>query len=136
MSETEVLGRLRPLVAEVLSVAPEKIGPESVLMADLGAESIDLLDLSFRIEEVFHVTIESNEVEREASKRVPGVLYETDGQLTAEALAEIRQSLPELDGSKLVRGLRKSDLPSLLNVQFFVKLIVRKLNEKERMAHA
>ena len=43
-------------------------GPESVLVADLGAESIDLLDLSFVIEETFNVTIEGNEIEREAEQ--------------------------------------------------------------------
>src|SRR5512139_299785 len=102
MTEPEILERLKPLLLEVLSVAPEKIQPGSALVADLGAESIDLLDLSFRIEETFSVTIESNEIEREATKRLPGGVYEKDGRLTGEALAEIRQSLPELDASKVV----------------------------------
>ncbi len=136
MSESEILERLKPLLSEVLGVTPEKVLPESVLMADLGAESIDLLDLSFRIEEAFKVTMESNEIEREASKRLPGGVFETDGRLTEEALAEIRRSLPELDSAKLVTGLRKIELPSLLTVQFFVKLIARKLAEKERVVHA
>jgi len=135
-SENEIFERLRPLLVEVLGVPMEKIHPESVLVADLGAESIDLLDLSFRIEETFSVTIEGNEIEREASKRLPAGVYEKDGRLTDEALAEIGRSLPELDAGKLVKGLRKMDLPSLLTVQFFVRLIVRKLAEKERVVHA
>ena len=93
MTENEIFERLKPLLVEVLGVAPEKIRSESVLVADLGAESIDLLDLSFRIEETFHVTIEANEIEREASKRLPGGVYEKDGWLTEEALAEIRKSV-------------------------------------------
>jgi hypothetical protein len=83
---------------------------------DLGAESIDLLDLSFRIEEQFQVTIEANEIEREAKKRLPDGVCEKDGFLTEEALAEIRRAAPELPADRLVKGLRKTDLPSLLTV--------------------
>ncbi len=136
MTETEIFERLKPLLVEVLGVAPDKILLSSVLVADLGAESIDLLDLSFRIEETFKVSIEGNEIEREASKRLPGGVYEKDGRLTDAALDEIRRSLPELEAARLVSGLRKMDLPSLLTVQFFVRLIVRKLKEKEGIVHA
>ncbi|SPE59140.1 putative Acyl carrier protein [Verrucomicrobia bacterium] len=136
MTENDMFERLKPLLVEVLGVAPEKILPESVLVGDLGAESIDLLDLSFRIEETFGVTIESNEIEREASKRLPGGVYEKGGRLTEEALTEIRKALPELDRGKLVSGLRKTELPSLLTVRFFVMLIARKLSEKEGATHA
>ena len=136
MAENDIFERLKPLLVEVLGVAPEKIHPESVLVADLGAESLDLLDLSFRIEEVFNVTIESNEIELEAGKRLPGGVYEKDGRLTDEALAEIRKALPELDRGKLVSGLKKMDLPSLLTVEFFVTLIARKLTERAGVDHA
>ena len=136
MTEPEILEKLKPLLIEVLGVTQDKILLSSVLVTDLGAESIDLLDLSFRIEETFNVTIEGNEIEREASKPLPGGVYEKDGRFTDEALAEIRKALPELDRGRLVSGLRKMDLPSLLTVEFFVKLIARKLTEKAGVAHA
>jgi acyl carrier protein len=129
-TDEEILEELKPLLAEVLGVAPERIHRKSVLVADLGAESIDLLDLSFRIEERFRVTIEANEIEQEARQRMPGGVYERDGFLTDEALAEIRRAAPELDPAKLVQGLRKVDLPALLTVGFFVQLIARKLATK------
>lgn len=136
-TDQEVFEQLKPLLVEVLGVSAEEIQMDSVLVADLGAESIDLLDLSFRIEEHFQVTIEANEIEREAKKRLPGGAYEKDGYLTEEALAEIRKSVPELDQSRITKGLRKTDLPSLLNVAFFVKLIARKLGAKqEGVVHA
>ena len=47
--------------------------------------------------------------------------------LTEEALTEIRRAAPELNPAKLVKGLRKADLPTLLTVAFFVRLIQRKL---------
>jgi acyl carrier protein len=130
MTNQEIFEELKPLLVEVLGVAPETIRLESVLVSDLGAESIDLLDLSFRIEEKFQLRVEANEIEREAKKRIPGGAYEKDGYLTEAALDEIRRSLPELDTGKLVKGLRKMDMPALLTVSFFVHLIARKLAGK------
>lgn len=127
MTEKEIFEELKPVLVEVLGVPVEKIRFDSVLVSELGAESIDLLDLSFRIEEKFQVRIEGNEIEREARQRVPDGVFERDGFLTEAALAEIRKSLPELDSRKLAKGLRKMDLPSLLTVSFFVRLIARKL---------
>jgi acyl carrier protein len=126
MTDPEIFEELKPLLVEVLGVSTERIGLDSVLVSDLGAESIDLLDLSFRIEEKFRVRIEANEIELEAKQRLPDGLYEEDGLLTEAALAEIRKSVPELDAGKLVKGLRKMDLPALLTVSFFVHLIARK----------
>ena len=136
-TEQEIFEELKPLLQEALGVRSDQVHLSSVLVADLGAESIDLLDLSFQIEDKFKVTIEANEVEREARKRRPEALYEKEGILTDEALVEIRASAPELDPAKLIPGLRKADLPSLLTVGFFVRLIARKLAEKtEGAAHA
>jgi acyl carrier protein len=135
MTETEIFEQIKPLLTECLGVPAESIRMESVLVSDLGAESIDLLDLSFRIEEAFSLTIEANEIEREAKKRIPGGVFEKDGFLTEEALAEIRAFVPELDPGKLVKGLRKSQLPSLLTVSFFVHLIARKLEAQEKGVH-
>ncbi|MEI6176420.1 MAG: phosphopantetheine-binding protein [Verrucomicrobiota bacterium] len=126
-TETEILEKLKPLLEEVLGVRPAEIHPHSELVAHLGAESIDLLDLTFRIEESFKVRIEANELERQAINQLPGGVFEKDGQLTEEALAELRRAAPELNPAKLVTGLRKADLPALLTVGFFVSLIQRKL---------
>jgi acyl carrier protein len=137
MTDTEILERLKPLITEIMSVPAERIQWNSVLVRDLGAESIDLLDLSFRIEEVFQVTLEANEIEREARKKMPGGVYEKDGFLTDEALAQIAASAPEIDASRLVKGLRKNDLPALLTVGFFVRLIARKMEAREQeQSHA
>jgi acyl carrier protein len=137
MTKQEIFEELKPVLEEVLGASPEKVRLESVLVSDLGAESIDLLDLTFRIEEKFQVRIEANEIEREARKRLPDGLYEKDGYLTEAALAEIRKSLPELDPGKFAKGLRKMDLPALLTVSFFVQLIARKLAARtEGAVHA
>jgi acyl carrier protein len=128
--EAEVLDRLRPLITEVTGVPAAEIAMESVLMTDLGAESIDLLDLSFLIEETFAVTLEANEFERQVRSSIAGSAYVVEGRLTPEALAELRRLLPEVPAARLSTGLRQADLPTVLTVGVFVHLVQRKLAAK------
>ena len=86
-TEEAVFTRLRPLITEVTGVPPENIRMESNFVMDLGAESIDLLDLSFLVEEAFGITIEPNEFESRVKARIAPVAYEKDGELTEAALA-------------------------------------------------
>ncbi len=107
---------------------------ESGLVEDLGAESLDLLDLTFLIEEHFGITIGADEFERQARTQMPGGVYERNGLLTEEAIAHLRVALPEVPPEKLRPGLAKVALPQVLNVAVFVHLIERKLAEKEKAA--
>ena len=134
MSESEVFGKLLPLIVEVTGVDEDRIQMGSGLIMDLGAESIDLLDLGFLIEETLGVTIEADEFERQAVQQMGGVPYERDGLLTPEALEQLRRALPEVPPKELRPGMRKIDLPSLLTVAVFVHLIQRKLAAKQRGA--
>ena len=130
MTDQEIFEKLKGMLKEVLGAKIDKIQMESVLVKDLGAESIDLLDLSFLIEDNFKITIEPNEFEKEVKSRIPGGVYEKDGYLTTEALEELKKSLPEVDHSRLIPGFRKAEVPSLLTVSVFVKLVARKLAQK------
>jgi len=132
MTEQEVFQRLVPLIREVTGAREEQIKMKSCLMYDLGAESVDLLDFTFLIEEVFEVTIEADEFEQQARKRIPGGVYENNGYLTDEALEELKKALPEVPAECLKPGLKKIELPSILNVAVFVHLIQRKLAEKSQ----
>lgn len=125
MTETEIFEKLQSLIREVLGKKVSAIAMDSRLIFDLGAESIDLLDITFLIEERFGVVIEPNGFEKEVKKRLPDGVFERDGYLTEGALAELRLALPEVDQTRLVTGLRKADIPSLLTVAVFVHLIMR-----------
>ena len=131
MTEQEIFDKLLPLLEETTGIPPEKITMASGLMQDLGAESLDLLDLSFLIEEAFGITLESDEFERQATARIPSGVYERDGVLTEEALIELRKALPEVPPEKFSAGMRKMEIPGILTVGVFVHLIQRKLAEKE-----
>jgi len=130
MNEKEVLERLTPLLSEALGVNESDVRMDAGLVENLGAESIDLLDLSFLIEREFGITIGPNEFEMAARERLPGGEYEKDGYLVPEALEELKKVLPEVPGERFAAGLRKADIPSLLTVAVFVHLIQRKTDER------
>ena len=134
MTDEEVLHKLLPLIEEVTAVPQSSISMESGLMQDLGAGSLDLLDLSFLIEDTFGVTLEPDEFTRQAKKRLGEGVYERDGLLTEEALEELRKALPEVPAERLQPPLAAIALPRVLNVAVFVHLIQRKLAEAEGKA--
>ena len=101
MTEQEIFERLLPLIEEVTAVPQEKIRMESILMQDLGAESLDLLDLSFLIDETFGVTLEPDDFEKRVRGRLPDGVYEKNGFLTEDALLVLRQVLPEVPAELL-----------------------------------
>ena len=136
MTEQEIFDKLLPLVQEGTGATAERIRMDTVLVEDLGAESLDLLDLSFLIEEAFGVTIGADDFERQARAGSPEGTYDRDGLLTEEAIRRLREALPEVPPEKLQPGLPKVALPRVLNVAVFVHQIQRKLIEAQKEAAA
>jgi len=132
MTEQEIFEKLIPLIREITGAREDQVKMESGLMMDLGAESIDLLDFSFLIEEEFGITIEADEFEQQSRERIPRGVYDNDGLLTDEALEELRKALPEVPAEYLQPGLKKIELPRVLNVAVFVHVIQRKLAKKSQ----
>ena len=130
MTEQQIYEKLIPLIREITGAREDQIKMKSGLVLDLGAESIDLLDLSFLIEETFGIAIEADEFEQQAKERIPGGVYDNDGLLTSEALEELKKALPEVPAEYLKPGLKKIELPGVLNVAVFVHLIQRKLGKE------
>ena len=135
MTEKEVFKKLVPLIREVTGVRVDEVTMDSYLMRDLGAESIDLLDLSFLIEDTFGITLEADECESRTQQSLSDADYEKDGYLTVEGLAELKKALPEVDPDLLSEGLRTIEVPGILNVAVLVHLIQRKLTEQSQEVH-
>ena len=136
MTEQEIFEKLRPLVRQVTGAPEEGIHMDSNLMRDLGAASLDLLDMSFLIEEAFGITLTGREFEQHVAQRLAGGAYEENGFLTEAALAELRQLMPEVPPEKLQPPLPKAALSEVLNVAVFVHLIERKLAEAAESVEA
>jgi acyl carrier protein len=115
-------------VAEVLAIDPRAITPTASLIDDLGAESLDFLDLVFRLETDFKVKIPRDGIRLMAQAGLPDG-FERAGGLTQPALERLRILMPEVDQGKLVQGLRAQDLPYLFTVETFVRLVAWRLAE-------
>ena len=131
MSREEVFAGVRECLVAALDVEPGAVRQEQRIVGDLGADSLDLLDLTFQLERRFGVAISPREVERRARQRLGGAPLEADGVYTPEALAEIRRALPEVPAEELAPGLAPADLPRRLRVATMVNLVCRLLQEKE-----
>jgi len=131
MKRDEVVIGVKECIAQALDLAPEAIGEEQRLVGDLGADSLDLLDLTFHLERRFHVKISPRDMEKRGREKLGDKPWEADGVLTAEALAELRANMPEVPAEELKAGLVVDHIPRLFRVATMANLVVRLLEEKE-----
>lgn len=123
MTRVEIEEGVRQALAEVLDLDLSRIALEHRVVGDLGADSLDLLDLMFQLEQRFGVRFKAGEIERRARERLGDIPLVRDGAYTSEALRELRAVLPEVPEAELAEGLRSSELPRAFRVVTFVNLV-------------
>ncbi len=115
------------LVKIVLEDDAMEIDPERSLMSDYGLDSLDLLDFTFNIEERYGVTIGANELRGRAKDELTeDEMFDEDGNISSKALEILQRTIPEIPSDKFVRGLRQEDIPTLLNIKVFTRLVYEK----------
>ncbi len=125
----EVFEKVRDCFVEALGVEPEEVHMKAKVIDDLGAESLDLLDIVYRLERVFGIKIPRGNIEAQARQATEGE-YEVDGKLTEVALQKLREVMPEVDPSDIKPGLTVKDIPRLFLVETFYNLVMKLLEEK------
>ncbi len=125
MGNNAIMDGVRACLAEALDIPPESIQPEHKIIDDLGADSLDLLDLIFRLEQSFDIRISPGDIERRAREELGDKPLEINGAYTPEALAQLRQALPEVPAAELQEGLMTNQLPRLFRVATFVNIVSR-----------
>jgi acyl carrier protein len=124
----EVSTRLAKVLVEALGVEGDAIIPSATLQGDLGAESIDFLDIVFRLEKEFGIKIPRGELFFEpVFQGKAGFVH--DGHLTAEGLAALRSHMPYANLSNLDRDRRPINIADLFTVDLLVSYIRWKLGE-------
>lgn len=121
-------GRVRKVIAESLCVDLEDVKLESNLMRDLGAESIDFLDIMFRLEKEFEIKIPQREIERQARGGIADNEFEVDGVLQPKGIARMRELIPEIPANEWREGMALRELPALFTVNVFCGIVRRKLD--------
>jgi acyl carrier protein len=124
----ELYQHVRACVADVLAIDPAKVGPNASLIDDLGAESLDFLDLVFRLETDYGVKIPRDGIRLAAQDGLADG-FEQGGVLTPDALDRLRTLMPEVAAARLAPGLRTHQIANLFTVETFVRLVAWRLAE-------
>src|SRR5690242_21906276 len=92
LSQSEVYEKVRTVLTDALGVDEDEVTPEATLVGDLGAESIDFLDIVFRLEKAFDIKIPRGELFPEDI--LTSTQYVQQGKLTDEGLTELKKRMP------------------------------------------
>lgn len=134
MTDAELLDRLYSCVASTVGVKKETITLDSSLINDLGADSLDLLDLVFALEQTFGIEITRGEIEKRVRASIPEDEFEKEGVLTDAAKDALRRQLPEVQPEKFNGDLRAADIVKLLTVRVFLRIVREKLEARHAAA--
>jgi len=128
ITKDEILAVL-PQVAETVAAAIgcelEKVKLESSLIDDLGAESIDFVDIVFRLQRFFKVKIPRGKIVEEARGSLSEAEFENAGVVSSAGVERLRVFLSEVPPDRFKSPLNIADIPRLFTVETFCKLVVR-----------
>jgi acyl carrier protein len=125
-SSNEVHAKVTKVLVQALGVEEGDIKPSATLQAELGAESIDFLDIVFRLEREFGIKIPRGELFPERVFELSSEIVQ-DGQVTVEGLATLRSHMPYADLTALERDRRLSRIDDLLTVDLLTRYVTWKL---------
>jgi acyl carrier protein len=131
----EILARVTIVIVQALGVEAEDVTPSATLIGDLGAESIDFLDIVFRLEREFGIKVPRGELFIEQAV-LGDADYARDGRMTAEGLTALRSQMPYADLSDLESDRRLSKVTDLFTVDLLVRYVTWKLERDRSTANA
>ncbi len=129
LSRDEIMDKVREALVDALGVDEDEVTPEASIGGDLGAESIDYLDIVFRLEKAFNIKIPRGDLFPD--NILQSEEFVQDGTLTAKGLEELRSRLPHADLSTFEKHPKVDDIANLFTVDMIVRYIDSKLGEQD-----
>ncbi len=127
MSQDEIFQQVQDVLIEALGVDDDEVTTEATLMGDLGAESIDFLDIVFRLEKAFDIKIAREELfPAESLMNTPEFIE--NGKLTEAGLVHLRENMPHTDLTSFEKDPDINKLGDLFTVSAIVNYVEGKLN--------
>ncbi len=126
MTETEVFETVKETLVEALALDDDEVTPLATLTGDLGAESIDFLDIVFRLEKSFEIKIPRGELFPDNIVNNPD--FAKDGSLTEAGLAELKARMPHADFTEFEQNPDINNMGELFTVQTIVNYVMTKVN--------
>ena len=127
MSRDEIFSQVQEVLVDALAVDDDEVSLESTLMGDLGAESIDFLDIVFRLEKAFGIKIPREELFPAESLMNDADLVH-NGKLTDKGLTMLREKMPHTDLTNFEKDPDINKMADLFTVNAIVNYIENKLN--------
>ena len=127
MSRDEIMQQVQEVLVDALGVDDDEVTSEATLMGDLGAESIDFLDIVFRLEKTFEIKILREEL-FPAESLMNNPEFVKSGKLTETGLTELRSKMPYTDLAEFEKDPDINKLGDLFTVGVIVNYVDSKLN--------
>jgi len=124
-ANADLFNKIRTALVDALGVDEDEVTPEATLVGDLGAESIDFLDIVFRLEKAFDIKIPRGELFPEDI--LTSTQYVQQGKLTAEGLSELKKRMPFADLEEFGKDPVVKNFVNQLTVQDMVRYVESKL---------
>jgi acyl carrier protein len=126
MSRDDIFNQVKDVLVDALGLDDSDVTEDATLMGDLGAESIDFLDIVFRLEKAFNIKVPREELfPAEAVMNNPE--YVSGGKVTAKGLAELKSKMPHTDFSDFEKNPDVNKIADLFTVSAIVNFIEGKL---------
>ena len=125
MTQDEVFAKVQEVLEDALGVDDDQVTPEAKLVGDLGAESIDFLDIVFRLEKAFGIKIDQAELFPDSVLSNPE--YVQDGKVTANGIAELRKRMPHANLDDFAANPQVDQFSDIFTVDTIVKFVQSKL---------
>lgn len=129
MTHDEIFGKVRTTLVDALSVDDDQVTPSARLKADLGAESIDFLDIVFRLEKQFDLKIPREELFPESIFQ-GNATFVANGKVTPVGLAELEKQMPYADLTEFKKDPRLDKVEDLFTVELLVRYLEMRLSAK------
>ena len=127
MSREEMYAKVQQTLVDALGVDEDEVTNDATLMGDLGAESIDFLDIVFRLEKTFGIKIPREEL-FPAENLLNNAEYVDNGKLTAAGLAKLKEQMPHVDFGQFEQDPDVNKIPDLFRVESIVNYVASKVS--------
>jgi len=124
-----VYPKVAETMADALGCDIEDVKLDVSLIDDLDAESIDFLDMVFRLERAFKVKIPRGKIVENARGDLPEAEFEQKGIVTEKGLLQLKSYLSEIPDSRFKTPMKVADIPRLFTPETFCKLVIRAQRE-------
>ena len=124
-TKEEVYEKIKVALVDALGVDDDEIKPAATLVGDLGAESIDFLDIVFRLEKAFAIKIPRGELFPEDV--LTDAKYVKDGRVTDGGVAELRKRMPFADLDAFAKNPVVQDFANVLTVADMCRFVESKV---------